>query len=282
MIKNKFLVTLFLCIYSATVNGQDIVFPKLQGFKILTRYPVYVPETLWDFINGAAEGYLSLGFVDLHVAEYKKGKDIIKLEIYRHRDHTMAFGIYAAERTSSYNFINLGSQGYSTDGAINFFKGSYYVKIRTYSEKPKILQATESLASIVEMMLAGETDMPSLLSLFPDEGKRKNEETYINESVLGHSYLNKAFKALYQVGSDVFGIYLIKSGSSQETTETAVTFLNSAGVEASPAESGKYAFNDGYNGNIFLAWEGDLLVIISDLARDQGDIADKYTSEILK
>jgi len=45
------------------------------------------------------------------------------------------------------------------------------------------------------MMLEGEKEMPSVISLFPQEGKRKNEETYINESVLGHSFLNKAFKS---------------------------------------------------------------------------------------
>ena len=32
----------------------------------------------------------------------------------------MAFGIYSTERSPSFKFMNLGSQGYRTDGAINF------------------------------------------------------------------------------------------------------------------------------------------------------------------
>lgn len=280
--KNIFLICLLFAVFPTTSVAQDITYPQLKGFKILTRYPVYVPETLWDFINGAAEGYLALGFVDAHVAEYKKGKEIIKLEIYRHSDHTMAFGIYASERTPSYNFTNLGSQGYSIDGTINFFKGNYYVKIRTYSKNAKILKATESLAAIVAGMLEGETEMPGMLSYFPNEGKKQNEETYISESVLGHSYLNNAFKALYQEGNDVFGVYILKFGSSQEAIKTAITYLTSAGVEAGQTETGKYAFTDGYNGNIFLSWKDDMVVIVSDLAKDQADIADKYTSAILK
>jgi hypothetical protein len=39
---------------------------------------------------------------------------------------------------------------------------------------------------------------------------------------------------------------------------------------------------DGYNGTIFLAWKENLIVIISNLSKDQAEIADRYTSEILK
>ncbi len=223
--KKTVLAGLCLALLSFGSFAQEITFPELQGFKKITKYPVYLPENLWDFINGAADTYLALGFVDLHVAEYKKGKDVIKLEIYRHSDHTMAFGIYASERSSSYPLIDLGSQAYFVDGVLNFFKGNYYVKIRTYSEKPKTLQAEETLARRVDAMLTGESGMPAMLSLFPPENKKINEETFVNESVLGHQFLNKAFKATYQAGNESFSIFLIKSQSAEETLKTATTYL---------------------------------------------------------
>ncbi|MGD0342194.1 MAG: DUF6599 family protein [Bacteroidales bacterium] len=225
---------------------------------------------------------MALGFVDLHVAEYKKGKEVIKLEIYRHSDHIMAFGVYASERSSSYRFVNLGSQGYVIGGAINFFKGNYYVKIKTYSDKPKTLHAEETLASVVANMLRGETDMPALLSKFPDENRKVNEETFINESVLGHEFLKKAFKADYGVGTDNFSIYLIKFNSPQDALKTGQKYLASAGVEPIDGSNVKCVLTDGYNGTIFLSWYEDTMVIISGLAKDQADIADKYTSEIIK
>jgi hypothetical protein len=280
--KNKILAGSLFCLMSLFANAQDINLPELEGFKKITNYPVYKPENLWDFIDGAADTYLALGFVELNVAEYKKGKEVIKLEIYRHSDHTMAFGIYASERSPSYRFMNLGAQGYIADGAINFFKGNYYVKIRTYSRKPKILQSEESLARKVATMLGGEEEMPSPLSEFPSEGRKKNEETYINESVLGHQFLKKAFKATYESGSDNFSIYLMNFNTSQETFNSAETYLASAKIEATQAESGKYIFSDGYNGTVFLSWKDNRMVIITGLAKDQADVADKYTSEILK
>jgi len=281
MKKIKILIIVLFPLVSGFVSGQDIVFPDLKGFRIITKYPVYHPGNLWDFINGAADAYLALGFENLHITEYKRGKGIIKLEIYRHRNHTMAFGIYASERSPSYYFMKLGAQGYKVDGTINFFKGNYYVKIRTYSEKPKILQAAESLAQRVANMLQGETDMPSMLTEFPSEGKKINEETYINESVLGHSFLSSAFKADYGLGNDSFSIYIMKFNSSSEAGKTAKTYLTAAGLEYGPSDEGKLVFTDGYNGTIFLAWKENTMVIISGLAKDQSDIADKYTSEIL-
>jgi hypothetical protein len=282
MMKNKIIIGIFITLLSSYASAQDFTFPELEGFRKTTNYPVYLPENLWDFINGAADTYLALGFVNLNVAEYKKGKDVIKIEIYRHSDHTMAFGIYASERSPSFRFMNLGSQGYIVDGAINLFKGNYYVKIRTFSTKPKILQSEESLALRIATMLDGETEMPSLLQQFPDEGKKLNEETYINESVLGHKFLNKAFKAVYQSGNDNFNIFLMKFPSRGEAYATAEAYLVSAGIETVQSESGRFVFNDGYNGNIFLSWNEGTVVIISGLAKDQSDIADKYTSDILK
>ena len=269
-------------LYSLTLAAQEVQFPQLQGFKIRTDYPVYLPENLWDFIDGAADTYLSYKFLDLHVAEYKKGKNIIKLEIYKQADHTNAFGIYSSERSPSFSFINLGSQGYTADGSINFFKGSYYVKIRTYSKKEKTLQAARNLAGRVEETLPGDKSMPSLLTLFPPEGRLVNEETYINESVLGHNFLSMAFKAPYKIGTDNFSIYIIQGSSAEEVKRTVNIYVASTGID--PVETGddKYVLKDGYNGTIFLAAKDDRIVIISGLAADQAEIAGKYTSEILR
>ena len=144
----RLLAGLLLILLFGSASAQEFMFPELQGYKKNTDFQVFAPDNLWDFINGAAETYLAYGFVDLHVAEYKKGKNVIKLEIYRQSDHTMAFGIYSTERSPSFKYMKLGSQGYSADGAINFFKGNYYVKIRTYSKSEKTLQAAESLALV--------------------------------------------------------------------------------------------------------------------------------------
>ncbi|MDX9948267.1 MAG: hypothetical protein RBS38_12975 [Bacteroidales bacterium] len=267
---------------SVITIAQDVIIPEMKGYRIMKDYPVYKPENLWDFINGAADNYLAYGFIDLNVAEYKKGKDVIKLEIYRHSDNTMGFGIYSSERSPSFNFVDIGAQGYIAGGSINFFKGDYYVKLRTYSKKEKVLKDEETLARRVASLLPGDNAMPPVLSQFPPDGKKPNEEVYIHESVLGHSFLGKAFKAAYQTGSDEFSVFISDGNSPEEVKETAHKYIATAGTAAVETGDSKIMITDGYNGTIFLAWKDKRLVIISGLAKDQADIADRYSTEILK
>ncbi len=280
--KNRIFSWVLLFMLFGSASAQDITLPELKGFKKIMNYPVFGPDNLWDFIDGAADNYLAYGFMDLHVAEYKKGKNVIKLEVYRHANDVMAFGIYSTERSPSFNYIKLGAQGYEVDGSINFFKGDYYIKIRTYSKSEKILQSAETLAHEVDNMLTGKSALPAVLLQFPEEGKKKNEEIYVNESVLGHKFLNKAFKANYSLGPDNFSIFIFDSGSADDSRQMVNAYLKATDTEPSDMTEGKYVLNDGYNGTIFLAWKNTRIVAISGLSKDQADIADKYTSEILK
>lgn len=280
--KYTILIGIFLLAASSQITAQELSLPELQGFRKSTGYPVYTPDNLWDFIDGAAETYLSYNFEDLHVADYTKGRNVIRLEIYKHKDNTQAFGIYSSERSPTFRFVNIGTQGYKADGAINFLKGRYYVKIRTYSRSEKVILLMETLALKVADMLQGESVFPKILTEFPDIGKKRNEETYIRESVLGHEFLQDAFKAIYEAGEMSFSIFLIEKSSPEESRKVISDYLASAGIEIDDQAGGKYVFKDGYNGDIFLSWKENRIVIITGLSKDQTDIADRYTSEILR
>jgi hypothetical protein len=280
--RNRCLVGSLFIVFFGSAAAQELILPELSGYKKTTNYPVFKPDNLYDFIDGAADTYLSYDFIDLHIAEYKKGKNVIKLEVYRHSDNTMAFGIYSNERSPSFRFIRIGTQGYITDGAINFFKGNYYVKIRTFSKSEKTVQSAQTLGQKVSNMLEGDSKMPAVLSMFPDIGRKVNEETYINQSVLGHKFLNKAFKAIYETGPDNYSVFIMDSSSPLEARKSVNAYLAATGMDEVESESGRYLLKDGYNGTIFLAWKENLIVIISGLSKDQSEIADSYSSEILK
>jgi hypothetical protein len=270
------------CLAAQVVSSQEIKFPALQGFRLRENYPVYTSDNLWDFIDGAADSYLGYGFIDAHVAEYKRGRENIKAEIYHHKDHTMAFGIYSSERSPSFRFNNTGAQGYATDGSLNFFKGNYYVKLRTFSKKQATLQAEQALATRIAAAIEGSDKMPEALALFPGEGKIANSEAFINENVLGHGFLSNAFKADYLSGPDNFSIFIIRNPSADTGRKTLEIYMTATGIDAAVTGEDKYVLSDGYNGKVFVALKDDLLVIVSGLAKDQAEIADRYISEILK
>jgi len=282
-LREIFSLFIFFMISVLTVNSQVVDFPQLDGFKLEKNYPVYTPDDLWDYINGGADSYNALGFSDLHIAEYTKGKKVsVKVEIYHHLNEDLAFGIYALERASSYNFIQIGVQGYSDEGMINFLKGSCYVKISTHSKSKKALKAVDELAEKLEQIIDGSSEFPAILFDFPNEGKVVNEEMYIAENVIGHEFLSDAFRVNYIIDGRRFIIYLFTEEISGSLSEMVHKYLEKLDLDSESVSEGKYAFKDGYNGDIFLALKGKRMVLITGLGNDQSDIAEKYITEILK
>lgn len=279
MIRIYLLTAILLTATVSFLDGQQL-FPELKKYRMSSEYPVYTPDDLWDYINGAADGYLALGFIDLNIREYTRGKNMIKAEIYRFGNDAMAFGIYSMERSPGYNFIPVGVQGYHEDGAVNFYKDRYYVKIMSHSGSVKVNDAMVELAGLISSMIEGNGEFPSMLGLFPSEGRLMNEETYLLESVLGHDYLRGAFRVVYEVDGDRFDIYLF---SREDMAEVVTMASRLAGEAFSPDESVfKYAFEDGFNGVIHLARKGGIMIVISGLGLDKTSLAESYITRMLE
>ncbi len=263
------------------LSGQAITFPQVQGFKIVSEYPVYTPGDLWDYINGAADAYLSYGFSELHIAEYVKGKNRIKVEIYDHVKPILGFGIYSLERSPGYNFTNIGSQGYAEVGLIHFFKGQYYVKVVTNSSSKGIAKSLNDIARSVAASITGPEEMPSIFKRLPVSGRISNEELYINESVLGHSFLNGAMKAVYEVEGSRFNLYLFEMESEAKAYESVAAYLKIAEIEPENETDGKYQFKDGYNGLVYLVWNRNTFAVITGLDSGMESFAGTFCDPIV-
>lgn len=276
--KRIILTILATALLAVVVRGQHL-FPELKGYKSVSDYPVYTPDDLWDYINGAADAYLTLGFIDLNINEYVKGRVTVKAEIYRFGNDAEAFGIYSMERSPGYRFIPVGVQGYHEEGLVHFYKDRYYIKIMTHSKSGKAGEKLEELARLIDGRISGSTRFPELLDLFPAEGRLANQETYLLESVLGHEFLRDAFRASYDVDGERFDIYLFRSGDSDASATMASRLV---GDSFSPGdEVFKYAFNDGFNGALYLARQRERLIIISGLGSDNTSLAESYISKML-
>jgi hypothetical protein len=288
MIKTIFLrgaaLLLLLPFFSTSQSlAQEIQFPDYKGYTIVKEYPVYTSDNLWDYINGAAESYMSLGFQELSIAEYKRGKKItVKAEVYSHLNPNMSFGIYALERAPSYNFIDIGIQGYRDSDMVHFIKGTYYVKVTTHSKSKKSIEAVYEIARLVENSLEGSTEMPQAIALFPDEGRQPNEEMYYSESALGHQFLQRAFRCSYISDNRHFDIYLFNEMNEQDNFEMLKEYLAKYGLDPGSGNSGKVMFEDGYNGTIFMAWSKGITVLVTGLKSDDSEIANRYIDQILE
>ena len=147
MMKKRYLTNGLLFVYlisgfarllwASNSDGKIFGFPEVTGWRQSGEIQTFVPKTLFEYINGGADLYLSYDFQELKVAEYSNEKKAsVTIEVYRHKTPIHAFGIYSQERLSDANFLDIGSQGYIEANVLNFVAGPYYVKINSFNTGP--------------------------------------------------------------------------------------------------------------------------------------------------
>jgi hypothetical protein len=185
----------------------DDPFPRAPGLEFEGLPVSYGPANLFDYINGAAESYLAYGFEALTSQRYvEDGEVALVVDVYRHRDLTHAFGMYTQERVGRGPFIEIGGEGYVEPGVLNFFKGSYYVKIMSYRTAADGQdEALVGLAREIADRLEGEAKLPAGVMLLPSQGRVPHSERFIAQDFLGHGFLHSAFAADYSLEGGVTG-----------------------------------------------------------------------------
>src|SRR5438270_5808702 len=99
--------------HSAQQPIQRLVSAPLPGHTSAVGQPsLYKPDNLYEYIDGGADVYLLYDFQQLLHQQLKDGGAELTADIYEMRTPEDAFGIYAAERSPSYQFIMLGVDGY--------------------------------------------------------------------------------------------------------------------------------------------------------------------------
>lgn len=257
--KQALLPLLLLCsalAASATDAGPDHPFPAIAGWTLTRGEVVYSRANLYDLIDGAADQFLSYGFVDLYTAEYRGRENIdVRVELYRHDSRNNAFGMYAAERSPEYHFIDMGTQGYIEDGVLNFLSGHYYVKVTTHQAGPSGRSAMSLVAEKVNAGLKQGKSWPSTLHLLPEKGKVPNTDGYIAENFLGYSILHSAFFADYAEPGRL-RLFVIELKNAGEARTMAGAYLKYANKRDAPPGEGAYLVKDPNNGPVAIFLEG--------------------------
>ena len=266
-------------IFASDLNA--FVFPQVAGWKQSEEIQTFLPKTLFEYINGGADLYLTYDFQELKVAEYSNGKKAsVTVEVYRHRTPTYAFGIYSEERLPDANFVAIGTQGYIEENVLNFLAGSYYVKIsgiHTGSDDQEILL---SFAKKVAEQLGEKGTLPQILSSFPEEGKVNNSERFIPIKFLGYAFLHSAFIADYEVSRVKFKLFVIEGGDGNDCKDMIQRYLQQTGNPEKEVMEGRHKISDPYHGEIELQWQGKYIWGILNLTNS--DLRSKYLNLLAK
>jgi len=116
--------------------------------------------------------------------------------------------------------------------------------------------------------------LPSILSSFPVEGKKKNSEKFINQNFLGYSFLHSAFAVDYEMQGEKFKLFVIEAADQNECKTMIEKYLRSLKSPRKDVVEGHYLFSDPYHGEIDLQWQRAYLWGILNLSSP--DLRSKY------
>jgi hypothetical protein len=271
-------------------TGQDSqviledILPAVEGMAATGSPQTYFPETLFEYINGAAEIYLSYNFKELIVAEYKKrdSADSVAVEIYDMGNHKNSFGIYSAERYPDNEFLNLGTQGYMEGGALNFLIGRYYVKLLCFDCEDRSDRWLRDFSEgIVNRVEKGE-GFPAYLNVFPREGILANTEKFILRNVMGYKFLHDGYFVSYEMKDLTFDCFLIEGENPQEATEMMEKYLEAKGSDSVQKVPSGYLIKDRYYQNIYLSQVDNLLCGVMKIPEGFEKIGENYIAKLIE
>jgi len=147
--KSRILFTITLSVFLLSVFSYSSAdeLSKMYDFKSdfpgyrLTYGPKhYGTNNLFDYINGGAQVYLKLGFLEVLGFELE-GKDKIKfmIDVYSMGKHENAKKIFEKEKSGKKCAIRRDLQGDLTDNQLKFYKNQFYVKVTAYSKVETML-----------------------------------------------------------------------------------------------------------------------------------------------
>ncbi|MFQ6082025.1 MAG: DUF6599 family protein [Candidatus Aminicenantia bacterium] len=191
--------------------------PQIADWKISEKPRSFYPETLYEYINGGAEIYLTYNFQKLIVADYTRNrKSSLIVEIYDMGNEKNCFGIYSVERFPESNFISVGNQGYLDGESLNFIINRFYIKLLCYDCGNQAEQYLKFFAEGIVNLIKEKGNLPQMLNFFPQQGLIKNSEKFILRNFLGFKFLRNGYIAEYELNGSKFNVYIIEGENKKD------------------------------------------------------------------
>jgi hypothetical protein len=149
---------------------------------------VYDRETIFKYMNGAGEVYLSFAFKELFVTRYtRRGEDQITVELYDMGNPADAFGIFSRNRQGEDVGIGQGSEYRS--GYLVFWRGPYFATVFAGEESEQSRRFAFELGQRIVATIGEDGALPQVVSLLPREDLLEPSIRYFHQ----HTDLNQHY-----------------------------------------------------------------------------------------
>ena len=241
---------------------------ELVDFKITEKPVTYYRDTLWEYINGGAVGYLNYGFkeaITFTVAHHESGLEFV-VDIYDMGKQIHAYGIYSLERSSEGVAVEWGCDGFLYGNALYFWQDRYYVKILAYDIAQETDKLLSKIAGFISRKLPDVGASPKQLAVFPENGRIKNSDRYIKTDVLGQDYFHDGFRMEYDRKGQRYTIFLIEGITREETAlnlnkyQAFLNEMSKAGNELTGLGEQAFTRKDSFYGPVILSRKNRFII----------------------
>jgi hypothetical protein len=207
------------------------------GWEASGQVRQFTAENLYDYKDGAADGYLSYGFARMWTIDCKSGADTLTIDVSEMNDADAAYGLFTANRDPKLPIAKIGMGGQIQPQSASFAKGKYYVEIVEVADNPNADHTTvmQAFAAKMQQRLEGRESPPEALQWFPQENL--DSIRLVPESVLGLRLLKRGYVAKYKQGQ----AFVVQEASAESAAEVLKKLREHFGG-ATPAQVGDEAF----------------------------------------
>ena len=177
----------------------------------------FYSSDLYRYMDGGADIYLKYGLVALAHREYKRAGVEMTVDVFDMGSPLQAFGIYSAERSPEYHFIDIGAEGYSSESTLNFVQGRYYVRLSAFGDGAAT--ALDSFARAISRSIGGDRKLPALLDMLPRENRMARSEKYVVGAPAGHDFLSPALTASYRFDGKATTLVISLAADAREANQ---------------------------------------------------------------
>lgn len=142
---------------------------------------------LYDYIDGAAELYLSYGFNTVISRRYACQDEMdIVVEIFDMKEARDAFGVFTNMREKNQHEFGQGSQ--QIEGSLIFWKDHYFISLSTHSSTGKSQAAVRKIAVFVDDAIPNEAPVPEIMGLLTEKDLVPEGYCYFHHYIWLNSY----------------------------------------------------------------------------------------------
>jgi len=245
--RNCLIILIMMTLFSGAMKSQqviDLLPGNPEGWNARGEDKIYTPETLYDYIDGGAELYLSYDMKEVASRIIENGANEIRIEIFDMVEAKNAFGVFTHTRTSDEHIYGQGSQKFT--GALIFWKDKFFIAITANDENEIIKTAITKIASDIDGKITTTGILPAILDLLPRQDLDTSGLVYFHHYIWLNSFYYISGDNLLSINSDTDAI-LAKYGKKESRSFLLILDYNDPEKAAENVTNFRKEFFDGEN-----------------------------------